>query len=75
MSIVLPFAEKFAVEEVSGDMLFPRSLATTGICTYSRKSPGLYLAVVEPAMRTNFSANGNTIDIFFLFPRIQLFKC
>jgi hypothetical protein len=29
MSIVLPFAEKFAVEEVSGDMLFPRSFATT----------------------------------------------
>jgi hypothetical protein len=28
MSIVLPFAEKFAGEEVSGDMLFPRSLAT-----------------------------------------------
>jgi hypothetical protein len=50
MSIVLPFAEKFAGEEVSGDMLFPRSLATTGICTYSRKSSGLYLAVVEPAM-------------------------
>ena len=45
MSIVLPFAEKFAVEEVSGDMLFPRSLATTGICTYSRKSSALYLAV------------------------------
>jgi hypothetical protein len=38
MSIVLPFAEKFAGEEVSGDMLFPRSLATTGICAYSRKS-------------------------------------
>jgi hypothetical protein len=32
-------------------VLFPRSLATTGICTYSRKSPGLYLAVEEPAMR------------------------
>ena len=45
MSIVLPFAEKFAGEEVSGDMLFPRSLATTGICTYSRKSSALYLAV------------------------------
>jgi hypothetical protein len=42
MSIVLPFAEKFAVEEVSGDMLFPRSLATTGICTYSRKSSGSF---------------------------------
>jgi hypothetical protein len=26
-------------------MLFPRSLATTGICTYSRKSSALYLAV------------------------------
>ena len=51
MSIVLPFAEKFAVEEVSGDMLFPRSLATTGTCTYSRKSSGLYLPVVEPGMR------------------------
>jgi hypothetical protein len=51
MSIVLPFAEKFAVEEVSGDMLFPRSFATTGTCSYSRKSSGLYLAVVEPAMR------------------------
>lgn len=51
MSIVLPFVEKFAVEEVSEDMLFPRSLATTGTCTYSRKSSGLYLAVVEPAMR------------------------
>jgi hypothetical protein len=33
------------------DMLFPRSLATTGTCTYSRKSSGLYLPVVEPAMR------------------------
>jgi hypothetical protein len=44
-------AEKFAVEEVSGDMLFPGSLATTGTCTYSRKSSGLYLPVVEPAMR------------------------
>jgi hypothetical protein len=51
MSIVLPFAEKFAVEEVSGDMLFPGSLATTGTCTYSRKSSELYLPVVEPAMR------------------------
>jgi hypothetical protein len=51
MSIVLPFAEKFAVEEVSGDVLFPRSLATTGTYTYSRKSSGLYLAVVEQAMR------------------------
>jgi hypothetical protein len=34
MLIVLPFAEKFVVEEASGDMLFPRSLATTGTCTY-----------------------------------------
>jgi hypothetical protein len=42
MSIVLPFAEKFAVEEVSGDVLCPRSLATTGTYTYSRKSSGLY---------------------------------
>ena len=50
MSIVLPFAEKFVVEEVSGDVLFPRRLATTGTCTYSRKSAGLYLAVVELAM-------------------------
>jgi hypothetical protein len=30
MSIVLPFAAKFVVEEVSGDMLFPRGFATTG---------------------------------------------
>jgi len=51
MSIVLPFAEKFVVEEVSGDMLFPRSLATTSTCIYSRKSSGLYLAVEEPAIR------------------------
>jgi hypothetical protein len=34
MSIVLPFAEKFAVEEVSGDMLFPRSLATTDMVLF-----------------------------------------
>jgi len=51
MSIVFPFAGKFVVEEVSRDILFPRSLATTGTCTYSRKSSGLYLAVEEPAMR------------------------
>jgi len=51
MSIVLPFVEQFVVEEVSGDIVFPRSLATTGTCTYSRKSSGLYLPVVEPAMR------------------------
>ena len=51
MSIVLPFAEKFVVEEESRDILFPRSLATTGTCTYSRKSSRLYLPVVEPEMR------------------------
>ena len=51
MSIVLPFAEKFVVEEASGDMLFPRSLTTTGICTYLRKSSGLYLGVMEPSVR------------------------
>jgi hypothetical protein len=49
MSIVLPFAEKFVVEEVSGNMLFPRSLATAGTCTYFRKSSGFYLAVMEPS--------------------------
>jgi hypothetical protein len=37
MSIVLPFAEKIVVEKVSGDILFPRSLATAITCTYSRK--------------------------------------
>ena len=51
MSIVLPFAEKFVVEEASGDMLFPRSLATTGTCTYLRKSSGFYLGVMEPSVR------------------------
>ena len=51
MSIVLPFAEKFVAEEVSGDMLFPRSLETAGTCTYSGKSSGFNLAVEEPAMR------------------------
>jgi hypothetical protein len=50
MSIVLPFAEKFVVEEVSGNMLFPRSLATAGTCTYFRKSSGFYLAVMEPSV-------------------------
>jgi hypothetical protein len=40
----------FSVEEVSGDVLFSRSLATTGTYTYSRKSSGLYLAVVEQAI-------------------------
>jgi hypothetical protein len=45
LQVTVAFAEKFAGEEVSGDMLFPRSLATTGICTYSRKSSALYLAV------------------------------
>ena len=51
MSIVLPFAEQFVVEEVSGDMLFPRSLATACTCTYSRKSSGFYLGVMEPSVR------------------------
>jgi len=51
MSIVLPFAEKLIVEEVSGDILFPRSLAATGTCTYSRKSSGFYLGAMEPSVR------------------------
>ena len=51
MSIVLPFAEKFVVEEVSGDMLFPRGFATTGTCTYSGKSSRFYLGVMEPSVR------------------------
>jgi hypothetical protein len=51
MSIVLPFAEKFVVEEVSGDMLFPRGFATAGTCTYSRKSSRFYLGVMEPSRR------------------------
>jgi len=51
MSIVLPFAEKFVVEEVSGDVLFPGSRATTGTCTYSEKSSGVYLAAMEQALR------------------------
>jgi len=50
MSIVLPFAEKFVVEEVSGNILFPRSLATAGTCTYFRKSSRFYLAVMEPSV-------------------------
>jgi hypothetical protein len=49
--LVLPFAEKFVVEEASGDILFPRSLAAAGTSTYIRKSSGFYLAVVEPVMR------------------------
>ena len=51
MSIVLPFAEKFLVEEVSGDVLFPRGLETTGTCTYSRKSSGVYFGVMEASVR------------------------
>ena len=51
MSIVLPFAEKFVVEEISRDILFPRSLATTGTCTSLRRSSGFNFAVEEPAMR------------------------
>ena len=51
MSIVLPFAETFVVEEVSGDIFFQRTLATTGTCTFLRKSSGLYLQVEKPAMR------------------------
>jgi hypothetical protein len=43
MSIVLPFAEKIVVEKVSGDILFPRSLATAITCTYSRQFSGFYL--------------------------------
>ena len=50
MSIVLPFAEKFVVEEVSGDILFPRSLATAITCTYSRKFSGFYLGAIEPSV-------------------------
>jgi hypothetical protein len=51
MSIVLPFVEKFVVEEESGDVLFPRGLATTGTCTYSRKSSGVYFGVMELSVR------------------------
>jgi hypothetical protein len=39
------------VEEVSGDVLFPRGLATTGTCTYSRKSSGVYFGVMEASVR------------------------
>jgi len=50
MSIVLLFPEKFVVEEISGNILFPRSLATVGTCTYFRKFSGFYLAVIEPSV-------------------------
>ena len=49
--LVLPFAEKFVVEEASVDILFPWSLAAAGTSTYLRKSSEFYLAVVEPVMR------------------------
>jgi len=51
MSIVLPFAETFVVEEVSRDVLIPKSIATTGICIYFRKYTAVYLEALEPAMR------------------------
>ena len=51
MSIVLPFAEKFVVEEISRDILLPRSLATTGTCNSFRRPSGFNFAVEEPAMR------------------------
>ena len=50
MSTVLSFAEKFVVEEVSGNMLFPRRLATAGTCTYFRTSSRFYLAQMEPSV-------------------------
>jgi hypothetical protein len=40
MSIVLPFSAKFVLEEVSGNMLFLRSLATAGTCTYFKFDRG-----------------------------------
>ena len=51
MSIVLPFAEKIVVEKVSGDMLFPKSLATAITCTYSRQFSGFNLRAIEPSVR------------------------
>ena len=51
MSIVLPFTETFVVEEVSRDVLIPKSITTTGICIYSRKHTADYLEVLEPAIR------------------------
>jgi hypothetical protein len=51
MSIVLPFAETFLVEEVSRDVLIPKSIATTGICIYFRKYTAVYLEALEPGMR------------------------
>jgi hypothetical protein len=47
MSIVLPFAETFLVEEVSRDVLIPKSIATTGICIYFRKYTAVYLEALE----------------------------
>jgi hypothetical protein len=47
MSIVLPFAETFLVEEVSRDVLIPKSIATTGVCIYFRKYTAVYLEALE----------------------------
>ena len=53
MSIVLPFAEKFVVEEVTRDVLFPKSLTTTGTCMFSRNSSSrVDFGVMASSMKT-----------------------
>jgi hypothetical protein len=53
MSIVLPFAEKFVVEEVTRDVLFPRSVITTGTCMFSR----------NPSSRFDFGVMASSMKI------------
>lgn len=52
MSIVLPYAEKFSVDEVTRDVLFPRSLTTTGTCMFSRNPSSRFdLGVMTSSMK------------------------